>query len=517
MTTEKGKRFGKYAILGEIGLGGMGNVYQARNTRTGRSVAIKVLPAEYLNDLGLRASFERESEMIAALKHKAILRVYEFGEQDGQPFLVMAYMPNGSLEDRLAHGPLAAGEALPILDRIAKALDYAHKRGIVHLDLKPSNILLDHNDRAFLADFGIAWQAASSSSVKGNLRGTPAYISPEQAQREETIDGRSDLYSLGIIAFEMLTGVQPFEGDSPLAVILKHIHDQSPSIRAVNPDLPPALDEVIQRSMAKDPQDRFPSGRSFIQAFRKSLKAIPAGDVSPEPVPPPGRTQGSSLPILLDDPSAQTLDLKAESPEELQSEGETRVSPGREDKNKHKRDSGWQARHLIALGAASWLGLLLAILLVVAIRVVQASSTVNVRMTYDQAGVNLINLSEAPLDLNGVTFQRTSADGTVQAVFSTTVWSRLPAQTGDLLPPGDCYQLLHPEAAALKLNPGKPLPKPGGCRRLSGWLVALDQNWLFWTPEGEGSSFQILQDSQVIHTCKLVESPCEFYLPQPVK
>ena len=517
MITEKGKRFGKYEILGEIGFGGMGGVYRARNTRTGRSVAIKLLPAEYLNDLGLRASFERESEMIAALKHKAILRVYEFGEQDGRPYLVMAYMPNGSLEDRLAHGPLAPGEALPTLDRIAKALDYAHKRGIVHCDLKPSNILLDQDDRAFLADFGIAWQAASSSSANGNLRGTPAYLSPEQAQREEIIDGRSDLYSLGIIAFEMLTGVQPFEGDSPLAVILKHVHDQPPSIRAVNPDLPPAVDEVIQRSMAKDPQDRFPSGRSFIQALRKSLKAIQAGEVTSKPAPPAGQTLDSSLPDPLDDPSAQTPDLKAESPEELQSEGASRVSLGREGKNKHKQDSGWQARHLIALGAASWLGLLLAILLVVAIRVVQASSTVNVRMTYDHTGVNLINLSEAPLDLNGVTFQRTSADGAVQAVFSTTVWSRLPTQTADLLPPGGCYQLLHPEAAELKLNPGKPLPKPEGCRRLSGWLVALDQNWLFWTPDGGVSSFQVLQDSQVIGTCKIAESRCEFYLPQPVK
>jgi len=517
LITEKGNRFGKYEILGEIGLGGMGGVYRARNTRTGRSVAIKLLPAEYLNDLGLRASFERESEMIAALKHKAILRVYEFGEQNGQPYLVMAFMPNGSLGDRLAHGPLSPSEALPILDRIAKALDYAHKRGIVHLDLKPSNILLDQDDRAFLADFGIAWQAASNSSAKANLRGTPAYLSPEQAQREETIDGRSDLYSLGIIAFEMLTGVQPFEGDSPLAVILKHVHDQPPSIRAVNPDLPTALDEVIQRSMAKDPQDRFPSGRSFVQALRKSLKANPAGDGSPEPVPLAGQTLDSSLPNTLDKDSAHTPNLTAESPEELQAENMPGILPGGDGKNKRKQKMGWQARHLIALGAASWLGLLLAILLVVAIRVVQASSTVNVRMTYNQAGVNLINLSEAPLDLNGVTFQRTSADGAVQAVFSTTVWSRLPTQTADLLPPGGCYQLLHPEAAALKLNPGKPLPKPESCRRLSGWLVALDQNWLFWTSGGGASSFQVLQDSQVIQTCKIADSRCEFYLPQPVK
>jgi serine/threonine protein kinase len=308
------------------------------------------------------------------------------------------------------------------------------------------------------------------------LRGTPAYLSPEQARREEVIDGRSDIYSLGIIAFEMLTGFQPFEGDSPLAVILKHVHDQPPSIRAVNPDFPPALDEVIQRSLAKDPQDRYPSGRSFIKELRKPLEAIQTEESSLEPNPPAAQAESRSRRDPDVETSHQGPASSAGLPGEFQSEPGLEISPGEEGENGRKKNLGWQAKHLIALGAASWTGLALAAFFVIAIRVVQARSTVNVRMTYDQAGVNLINVSEAPLDLNGVTFQRSSSDRTVQSVYSTTVWSQLPTQNAGLLPSGGCYQLLNPGTAALKLNPGKPLPRPEGCRVLSGWLVALDSH-----------------------------------------
>jgi serine/threonine protein kinase len=242
-------RIGRYEILGEIGLGGMGKVYQAYDSQNDRQVAIKVLPQQYLTDLGFRARFEREARLIADLEHAAILPVYEFGEQDGQPYLVMQYMPNGSLADRLPRAPLSLEECNQVLGRIAAALDYAHEQGIIHRDLKASNILFDQDDHAYLADFGIALQPEATWQ-RDLTSGTPAYMSPEQALRIATIDSRSDVYALGVITYEMLAGELPFDGETPVSILLKHIHDPPPSLVATSPDLPGGLDAVLQRALA---------------------------------------------------------------------------------------------------------------------------------------------------------------------------------------------------------------------------------------------------------------------------
>lgn len=194
-----------YEILIEIGQGGMSRVYLAFDSEDRRPVAIKMLPSEYQTDLGYRSRFEQEARLIAALEHEAIVPLYEYGVEAGRPYIVMQYMPGGSLADQLLPGALSPEQAGRILSRIASALDYAHSRGIIHRDLKTSNILFDQQGGAYLADFGIAIMA--ESTWQRNLAsGTPAYMSPEQALREEAIDIRSDVYSLGIIVFEMLTG-----------------------------------------------------------------------------------------------------------------------------------------------------------------------------------------------------------------------------------------------------------------------------------------------------------------------
>jgi serine/threonine protein kinase len=269
------KKFGRYEIKAEIGRGGMATVYHAYDPRFEREVALKVLPREMLHDPQFRTRFEREAKTIAMLEHPAIVPVYDFGEEDGQPYFVMRYMTGGSLTERMRQGPMTVQEAAHLFARLAPALDEAHAKGIIHRDLKPGNILFDQYGEPYISDFGIAKIAATQSNVTGSaIVGTPAYMSPEQAQGEG-IDGRSDIYGLGVILFEMLTGQQPYHGDTPMSVVVKHITDPVPHILEVKPDLPPALEGVIAMAMAKDRNERF----STVRALSEALKMVASGEI----------------------------------------------------------------------------------------------------------------------------------------------------------------------------------------------------------------------------------------------
>ena len=271
MTLDK---IGRYEIKGEIGRGGMATVYRAYDPRFEREVAIKVLPHEMLHDPQFRVRFEREAKTIAMLEHPAIVPVYDFGEEDGQPYFVMRCMTGGSLSDRLKQGPIPVVEAARILQRLAPALDEAHKRQIIHRDLKPGNILFDQNNEPYLSDFGIAKLAGGQSNVTGSaIVGTPAYMSPEQAQGEG-VDGRADIYGLGVIFFEMLSGRQPYESDTPMSVVVKHITAPTPHILDVKPDLPPDVEPVIEKAMAKNRDERFAKATDFAAA----LSAVARGE-----------------------------------------------------------------------------------------------------------------------------------------------------------------------------------------------------------------------------------------------
>ncbi len=268
------QKFGRYEIKAEIGRGGMATVYHAYDPRFEREVALKVLPREMLHDLQFRTRFEREAKTIAMLEHPAIVPVYDFGEEEGQPYFVMRYMTGGSLSDRMKKGPMTVQEAARILTHIAPALDDAHAKGIIHRDLKPGNILFDQFNEPYISDFGIAKLSESQTNVTGSaIVGTPAYMSPEQAQGEG-IDGRSDIYGLGVILFEMLTGQQPYHGDTPMSVVVKHITDPVPHILDVKPDLPPDIEAIIEKAMAKDRNERFQDVKSLADA----LSAVARGE-----------------------------------------------------------------------------------------------------------------------------------------------------------------------------------------------------------------------------------------------
>jgi serine/threonine-protein kinase len=275
---------GRYEIQAELGRGGMATVYRAHDPRFKRDVALKVLPREFLHDPTFRARFEREAQTIAALEHPAIVPVYDFGEDNGQPYIVMRLMPGGSLADRMQAGPLPLAEIARIFTRLAPALDEAHAHGIVHRDLKPGNILFDQRGDPYLSDFGIAKLTEASAAFTGSaVIGTPAYMSPEQAKGERHIDGRSDVYSLGAILFQLLTGQTPYDADTPMGIVVKHIVDPVPNICAVKPDLPPACEPLIQQAMAKDRADRFGTA----QALSSALDTVARGGDLPKPAAPP--------------------------------------------------------------------------------------------------------------------------------------------------------------------------------------------------------------------------------------
>lgn len=259
---------GRYEIQSELGRGGMATVFLAHDPLIGRDVAVKVLPREFLHDPSFRGRFEREARTIAMLEHPAIVPIYDFGEQDGQPFLVMRYMKGGTLADRLQNGPLSVDEAAAILKRIGAALDHAHSHGVIHRDLKPGNILFDEYDLAFLSDFGIVKLAQETVTFTGDsIVGTPAYMSPEQVHGRKAIDGRSDIYTLGLILFEMLTGEMPFRADTPAKIMMAHVMNPPPPILEVRPDLPTDCATIVSQALAKEPEERFQTGADLADAL----------------------------------------------------------------------------------------------------------------------------------------------------------------------------------------------------------------------------------------------------------
>lgn len=291
-------KFSRYEIGVELGQGGMATVYRAYDPLFERDVALKILKHELLKEPQLKERFERETKIIAKLEHAVIVPVYDVGFDNGQLFYVMRYMAGGSLSERIENG-LTPNEIGHILLRIAAALDYAHKKGIVHRDLKPGNILFDENNSPYISDFGIAkFVQASTRMTQSGIIGTPRYMSPEQARGDDA-DGRSDLYSLAIILFEMLSGKTPFEAETPLAMAFKHAVETPPSILEINPNLPKEVDAVIAKALAKQPDERYTTCSEFTHAFLKvfpEAASLDADIITPLPPRPPKFEASTELP-----------------------------------------------------------------------------------------------------------------------------------------------------------------------------------------------------------------------------
>ncbi len=315
------ERLGRYELQDILGQGGMATVYRGYDPLMGREVAVKVLIPILARDPVFRTRFESEIRAVSKLEHPAIVPVYDAGEEEGYLYLVMRLMED-NLRNRLQSGPLPFPEALAILQRIGSALEAAHRAGIIHRDVKPSNVLFDRYGAAYLSDFGIARLASLSETLTGSqLMGTPTYMSPEQIEGRKDIDHRADVYALGILFFHMLAGQPPFQGETPSRVMFLHLTEPPPSILHYRPDAPPELQRVLEKALAKRPEDRFGSAMELVRAAEAALAPVlassegmpatpryPAGPrapVGPTPAPvTPSLPAGATPPPLEPTPTA---------------------------------------------------------------------------------------------------------------------------------------------------------------------------------------------------------------------
>ena len=267
------EKVGRYKIKSELGRGGMATVYRAFDPISNREVAIKVLPPEMLHNLVTRARFKRELKLIASLEHPAIVPVYDVGGEDNhQPYFVMRYMSGGSLSEMIRKERFSLRDAALIIERLASALDHAHSKGIIHRDIKPDNVLFDASNNPYLSDFGVAKlteAAVSATDASANeAMGTAAYLSPEQA-RGEDVDSRADIYGLGAILYEMLTGEPPYQGNTVIGVALQHVNDPVPNVLKIRSDLPGEVDVIIKTAMAKNRDARYATALELARELNK--------------------------------------------------------------------------------------------------------------------------------------------------------------------------------------------------------------------------------------------------------
>ncbi|HSH04548.1 MAG TPA: ABC transporter substrate-binding protein [Anaerolineae bacterium] len=312
---------GRYEFKRQLGRGGMATVYEAYDPRFKRAVAIKLLPPQFLHDPSFRQRFEREAQTIASLEHPAIVPVYDFGEENDQLYLVMRLMAGGSLAQRIKNGVIPLPTIIKIYQRLATGLDAAHQKGLIHRDLKPANILFDEWGEPYIADFGIVKIVADANpptpiTATGNIIGTPAYMSPEQVIATDELDHRTDIYAMGVILYEMLTGSVPYHANTPMGQAFMHVNHPVPRILDKNNTIPPPMQTIVDTAMAKERDNRYASMATFVTDLNQ-INNTPQTTPSPSPTATtavPTTTPSTTKPASNLPPAPPTTHLKPSTP-----------------------------------------------------------------------------------------------------------------------------------------------------------------------------------------------------------
>ncbi len=282
MATTNPEKIGRYQVLERVGKGGMGVLYRGIDPVLDREVAIKVMLMDFSEDTEqMRPRFYREAQAAAKLQHSNIVTIFEFAEDHNTPYIVMEFLRGTSLADRMSSPlPLTLDDKLNVVSQLLGALHYAHEQGVVHRDIKPANIFILADGTVKLLDFGVAKLTTSTLTRQGDLLGSASYMSPEQVGGSDTVDGRSDIFSVGVMLYELLAGRKPFVGEGPTATIVKILREEPPSLAAVAPGIPSQLVAAVSKALAKSPGDRFATAGEFareLQWIRRSLDAATAG------------------------------------------------------------------------------------------------------------------------------------------------------------------------------------------------------------------------------------------------
>jgi serine/threonine-protein kinase len=349
---------GKYEIKRLLGKGGMGAVFLAHDLTLEREVAIKVLPPDFSTDPQVIKRFQQEAKTAAKLDHTNIIPIFRVESEEGLNYFVMKYISGTSLEDVLeSKQPLTYDYVQRILWEAACALGHAHSRGVVHRDVKPANIMFDHDGRVMLTDFGIskALQSASGLTGTGMIIGTPHYMAPEQA-KGQPVDGRADQYSLGVVGYRLLAGSLPFSGDSVHTILYKHIFEEAPRVSALRKDIPRFLTDSIQRALSKDPAERFPTMEEFATAIWPEQPVSATGKATPRPVlqrpAPPGARTGA--PVTSDAPTEHVAAAAAAPTTPLPSVRARTAPPVRSAPQRSSRAGLFVLLAVVAVGAGGY-------------------------------------------------------------------------------------------------------------------------------------------------------------------
>ena len=490
-----GRQLANFRIERVIGRGGMAQVYYGWDVKLERPVALKVIDARYRDDPSYAKRFVQEAQSVAAWRHENIVQVYYADDQDGLYYFVMEYIDGRDLAQLLAtyaaDGELMPnGDVLRIGRAVASALDYAHRRGVIHRDVKPSNVMVSRDGRVVLGDFGLALDVQQGSF--GEAFGSPHYMAPEQARRSTDAVAQSDLYALAVILYEMLTGAVPFDDPSPTTVALQHMTLPPTPPRALNPNLSPQAEAVLLKALNKNPEQRYQTGSELLDALEAGLRAVPPQDdhaaaADPRPV---------SL-VSVDDQVARAPDslpvAGAMPVRDTQPRGPGQAVRGR------PRPAVWIAAGLLALALLACLAVLLN---PNGLRGLLGRRQPFVAL-YNANSFYLLNLSRGEHEIESVAFERLSDDGQPLARFDGARW----AEFYPTIQPGACMRI--------EVLDSPPHLQPAEC--VAGYLSTRTplpgDPMIFWTPQPGSSQFRVLWDDEEIGRCDAGAGICRVFVP----